>query len=208
MEAIQIAQAEKAAESCIAEGTAIEEACRGTIINSHQGLKIAVGALADIKVNYKRVDEQRRSFIDPLGEVIDKLNAVFGPALDALASAEKIMKAKVAEYTEGKLAERDELLAEVQNQEDQKDRVDLIDRASRLAPPPIPGLAVRETWGGKVVDAKALIRWAIDEERFDLLKVDEKLLVAITKAAGADPGIPGWAAEVKRSVAITPAKVR
>ncbi len=183
-------------------------ACKDVAIESNDAMKNGVGVLAEIKTKYKEVDAKRRSFIDPLGEVIDKINAEFSPALDALAGAEKVLKKKVAGFVESRHAERDALIAEVQNQDAQADRVALIERAEAKIPPKVSGLSVRELWGGKVIDKEALVRWAIENDRIDLLKVDEPMLKQMTKSAGRDPGIPGWVAECKRSVAITPGKVK
>ena len=65
--------------------------------------------------------------------------------------------------------------------------------------PEIPGLSFRTEWTGKVVDA-ALIPPAY-------LVPDEKALRAITKAKGADPGIPGWSASPEQVVSVEVGKI-
>lgn len=200
----RLIEAKKVADPENADGAAIENACRAVSIESQSALKSAVGALADIKTQYKRADDKRHSFVDPLLRVVDDLNAMFSPALDALANAEKILKSKVVEFTESRLAERDALIGEVQHT-DPTQRATLIERAEALVPAKVSGLAIEETASGKVVDSDAIMKWAIASNRLDLLLVNEKALAAIARS-GVDPQIPGFKVERKRTVAITVSK--
>jgi hypothetical protein len=120
------------------------------------------------------------------------------------------LKEKVEGYVTSSLATRDVLLQQVQHAPDGAVRTQLVRKAEELVPAKIEGLSIRETWTGEVTDPEALLDWILqDRERCkELLQIDEKALVARTKQAGCDPGIPGWTAHVNRVVAVTPSKVR
>jgi hypothetical protein len=181
----------------------------GTVnIISHSGLENAVAAIADVKRKHDEVDAKRRSFVDPLRKVVEDINEFFNPALEALSLAEQVLKSKVVGYVDQKMTEHDEILGSVSIDDDQAAKEAAQVKAGRCVPPKISGMAFREGWSGKVTDMDALVRWAIDEGRLELLKVDEKALKALTKSAGRDPGIPGWEAGVARSVAITVSKIK
>lgn len=199
-------EAEVAAKPVNEEALTVRTAVGDLAIQSHHGMKLAVQSIAEIKEKAEEVDAKRRSFVDPLRKVIDDINGFFKPAVESLKDAEKILKDKVAAYVADQHTARDEMLAEAQNYSN-GDRVDLIDRATKLVPPKMKGLSIRESWTGKVTDASSLVRWAVENNRLELLKVDDKALKALTKAAGRDPEIPGWTAVLTRTTAITTSKI-
>lgn len=177
-------------------------------ILTHSGLTNAIGIVADIKKKADYVDEKRKSFVDPLRKVVDDINAFFKEPLSDLAEAEKALKSKISGYCTKKMEEHDEILDTMEPEQDTATKRAILDRADRCVPPKISGMSLREAWGGKVDNPEALIQWAIENNRLELLLPNEKALKALTKTQARDPKIPGWKAERKHSVAITVSKIK
>ena len=178
-----------------------------TVVEDDAAMEAAVAMAAEIKDRHREVDEKRKSWTDPLRMVIDDINTTFRPALEALKEAEAAIKAKVSGYVSTSMARRDHILATVHAAPPEK-REALVERADALVPKKVSGLSVRGGWTGEVLDRGAVVKWAVDNGRLELLSVDEKALKAITKSAGRDPGIPGWRAFADRSVAVTTSRVK
>jgi len=179
-----------------------------TPVTSSSGVQRAVEWIAAIKSQHDEVDAKRKSFTEPLRKVVEEINDFFRPALDALKQAEKEMKKKISAYTVESLEKRDELLAQVEQTKAPEAREELIVKADKLAPPKVAGMSIRETWKGEVVDPEAVVKWAIEKNFLAFLSPDPKAILAYTKKAGRDPGIPGWKAWCDRNVAITTSKVK
>ena len=177
------------------------------VIEEDDAMELAVRMAAEIKEKHDEVDAKRRSWVDPLRMVVDDINAFFNPALEALKKAESTIKIKVASYVESNLAKRDHILRTV-NLTPVEKRATCLEKADKLIPRKVSGLSIREGWSGSVVDKGDLIKWAVEEGRYEFLNVDEKALKAVTKAAGRDPEIPGWQARPTRTVVVTPSKVK
>ncbi len=191
----------------IADATQAEALVRAHQITAIEGTRTAVTWIAEIKMKREEVDAKRRSFVDPLKKVISDIDAFFKPALERLDAAEREMKAKIIEFTTASLAERDRVLGAVSDAAPEEQTA-LVKRAEALTPPRVDGLSVRDNWTGEVQDAELLKAWAIENGRLELLQVNEKALIALTKAAGADPKVPGWLATNKRIVAVTAGRVK
>lgn len=178
----------------------------GAPIISKSGMENAVVAIAEIRTNHDEVDTKRKSFVNPLKQVIKDIDEFFKPALNALKTAENDLKKKVEVFTTSSLERRDETLKKVSKATDVAVKESLLSKAEDLVPPKVKGLSIRENWTGEIVDEKKLINWAIKNSP-DLLQINEKALKALTKAAGRDPEIPGWLAKANRSAVVTPSKV-
>jgi len=196
-----------AAEPAAKEARDAADFCVGAKIENHPDLQAAVKWIALIKDQATALDEKRKTFSEPLREVLDRINAEFKPATEALALAELTLKNKVSTYLRSSAAQRDEVLASIDPNDGVDKKQSALVKADALVPPKIPGLSVREGWTGRVTDAGKLIQWAVEHRRFDLLSVDEKVLKAVTKAAGRDPEIPGWSPVKDLTIAITTSKV-
>lgn len=199
--------AQQAAEPEVASARRAAEVIEAMTIATGAELRTATEWIAEVKTKAEEVDAKRRSFVDPLNAVISQINAFFRPALDSLRGAEAALKGKIQTHVASNLEQRDRLLAAVGQTQDAAARTALVTQATALVPEKVDGLSIRETWTGEVVDLPALVRWIIATNQLELLRVDEKALETLTKAAGQDPGIPGWKAVVKRVVAVTASKV-
>lgn len=150
-----------------------------------------------VKATIKGVDSKRVAITGPLNKALKEANALFRPALDWLAAAEKLLKRKMADYTieqeriaretmarleaEAR-AERERLEAEAlaaidAGEIDQAEEL-LVEAESQAAPevkpatPKVEGVAMRPTWKAELVDKAAFIRHVVDH-RPDLLTLVE-----------------------------------
>jgi len=197
-----------ASEPAVTEAEQVNDLCIGFNVTNNDSLKAAVKWIAEIKTHATTIEEKRRSFVDPIRESIDRINNFFKPALDRLSDAERTLKNKVSSYTIAAAVERDRLLASIDPNAGVDEKCGILAKADTFAPPKIPGLALRESWQGKVTDPAAVVKWAVESGRLELLNVDPKALVVLARAADRDPEIPGFKASRVRSVAITPSKVQ
>lgn len=175
-------------------------------VTTHADLETAVVWTAEVKSKFDEIDGKRKSWVDPLRAVIDDINATFKPALDSLKKAEKSIKASISDYVNENAEKRNALLAEAGGKTNGS-QLALLEKADQYLPPKIKGMSIREKWTGEIYDADALLDFIIENDRYDLLMPNIKALESLTKAAGRDPGIPGWNAYQSNVVAITPSKV-
>jgi len=196
-----------AAQPAAEEASQVSSECLKFEVNSNKALETAVVWIAMIKNHSKVLEEKRKSFTAPLREALDRINAFFKPASEALALAEMTLKNKVSKYSIDAAVERDKVLAAV----DPNDGIDAkqaaLVKADSLQVPKFPGFSLRETWQGKVTDNRALVKWAVENGRLDLLVAEHKPLIAQAKKDDRDPGVPGFKASKVRTVVITPQKV-
>ena len=173
-------------------------------ITDQERLRGAVQVAAELKDRSDVADAKRRSWVDPLNAVVTDINKTFRPLLESLKKGESILKSKIVEYSNRLEIKRSCLLEEA-GKSDNADA--LLKEADRCISDKVPGLAIKSSWDGEVIDPDRIIKWAIANNRLDLLLPDAKALKAQTKARGMDPKIDGWKAYPKSSVAITVSKV-
>lgn len=207
MKPINLLEIEKAATPAREEAEGIEQFARGWSLREHTDLEKSAQIIAEIKEQAEKIDGVRRKFTTPLRDVISEINGFFEPALSALGNAEEVIKTHVVLYLDKCTRERGEALALVESTPEDK-RGALLSRAEASVPPKVAGMSVRENWTGEVTDTEAVIRWAVENNRHDVLTVNSKALVALTKAMGRDPIIPGWSAHCDHSIAVTVGKVK
>ena len=171
-------------------------------------MEVAAQWIAEVMTSKKDIDAKRKVFTGPLMAVVKEINDFFRPALDALDTMEKTLKSRISEHITTNMASRDALLASVADQPTADQKASAIEMASTLVPKAITGVSIREAWDGELIDPTALVKWAVANNRMDLIQPNEKALKGITKAQKADPQIPGWVAGLKRSVVVTPSKIK
>jgi hypothetical protein len=179
-------------------------------VETDQDIETSVKILAEIKEKHKEIEDKRKSFTAPLEKLKKELNAFFKPATDSLKKCEKTIKDKISECSRRRDEQRASLLSSVKHKapEQKEDALSLIEQADSLRMPKVEGLSTREKWTGEVESMQQIIDWAIVNNRFEVLLVNEKALMAITVAMNADPEIPGWNAKKTTTVAITASKVK
>jgi hypothetical protein len=179
-------------------------------IVSDEQMQNGTRILAELKNKYKEIETKKKSFTQPLKQVVKELDQFFKPALDSLKKAEAIVKDKISACVEEREVARGKLLQQVRHKTpEQKNEVEeIIKQADALAIPKIDGLSVREKWTGDLVSNQAAVQWAMDNGRAELLTIDVKSLEALTIAQDGKVDIPGWKPYKKSTVVITAAKVK
>ena len=210
---IDMAAASEEATAGVKEATQYLEHIEKMEIVNDAELKFAVGVTAEIKEKHGEVDDQRRKFTDAAQAIIDEANAFFKPALKSLKQCETVLKEKVLEFDQRQAKRRDELLGaagEVSAGPDanpEKAKA-FLEEADTCIVPKIPGLSLRRAVKIDVTDASEAIQWCIDNDRTELLQLNEKAIKVLAKAAnGHGLEIPGVKATPSATVAITVSEV-
>jgi len=170
-------------------------------------LNMAVQMTATIKESYAEIDGKRDGWVRPLKSVIDDINETFNPALNALDSAERKLKEKIETCTRANDSARMEYLSRVESAPEEA-RGALLILAEQHAVDKIPGLSIRKSYKGQIVDKSKIVAWAIKTGQYRVLDINEKELNIMTKEYGKAVDVPGWEIVEKNTVAITVAKVK
>lgn len=83
----------KSAETMLSNAKAI-------VIDSQSMFEVAAEELQAVKKKAKELEEQRTGLVSPLNDVVKKINAMFKPPMEFLASAESIIKRAMLTYTD------------------------------------------------------------------------------------------------------------
>ena len=208
METEKSSTLEREMEVAQAESKEIEKLINSISIESHDGLKEAVSFVALIKEQYNGIEARRTEKVGPLKKEADEWNAIFKGPISPLTAAEKDLKNKIVNYASFCYISREELLATVATLKTPAEKQAAIEKAGKFIPPKIDGLSLREKWGGDVQDPEVIKKWAIENNRPELLLINTKVLEELTKATEGNPQVDGWAPAKKLSVAITVPKVK
>ena len=184
-------------------------------------------SLKKIKALKKQLEKKRTAITVPINQALREVNALFKPAKDWLAQAERLMKAKLLKYQ----TEQERIARELQakaDEEARKERVKLkkaadlaamagmAERAEDLreeaevqeAPvvvstaPKLEGIATRKTWKAEVTN-KLLFVQHVAEKRNDLLgliKIDQSALNAQARSLKGGLDIPGIKAVIEETI--------
>lgn len=82
----------------VAQAKSFVEAANQIVISDQPTFEAAAKYLSENKSEQKRLDAERREIVDPLNDVVKKVNAKFKPATEALVTAEGIVKRKIGAY--------------------------------------------------------------------------------------------------------------
>jgi len=196
-------EAEQECQQAIATVAGVEE----VQLTSYQEVEDTLPIIAELCEKREKIDGVRKKWTGGLKAVINDINAQFKPGIEAYQDAENHLKKTVANFTQSQLDRRDNLLNSVQAAAP-AERAEIIASTADLVPPKMPGLSIRETWKGKIADAKMLLQWIMKNERYELLAINEQALGQLTKSGKADPEIPGWLAWRESSAVVTPSRIR
>jgi hypothetical protein len=181
------------------------EATKGLVedlkIENDEDLLMAVQWTAELKKRAKEIEAKKKEVTRPIGEGLDKITKFFKAPLDTLEKTEKIAKKLIEKHISVRISNRDDILKSIEFLSEE-DRPEAIEKASKLIPPKIPGLSIRETWTGKVSDPDKLLEWIIEHKKYEYLQINIKALEQCTKSLKENPEIPGWRAYIKRIVVI------
>lgn len=173
-------------------------------ITNQADLKFAVGVVAEVKERANAVEEKKKTFTDPLKQVIKDLDAFFKPALDSLKMAEANLKEHIASFHERAEETRRNLILEAGKNPEKA--AALIKEADTHIIEKIDGLSVRSNIAIAISDAGGAVQWCAQNGRWDLLQLNEKAIKAIAKEGATLP--PGVVAVPNSTIAITVDKVQ
>lgn len=171
-----------------------------TTIKTKIEFETAAQWLAEIKQTRERAETQRTSVVGPLNLVVKTINGWFNPGIKALDEAERLLKQKMVAYAGKADEKRGGLIALAGKAKTHAEREELLEKAEKHAPVEVEGVATRISWTGEVIDADKIPR--------EYLIPDTKALLALTRAKGGDPRIPGWRAFSETTLAVSVEKVK
>ncbi len=177
-----IQQIDAEQRAAIAARTAIEslDLVRGFEVHCDADKEFAAGLIRELKEAASEIDKMRRSFTDPLNELVKRWNAFFRPAREACEEGERVLKQRVADY----MRERDRANAAAMTAAAAAStpaEAQLALAAVGSAAPPA-GMSVRYVWKFEITDPDAVPR--------ELCSPDPKKIGALV--AGAEPPeVPG-----------------
>lgn len=150
-------------------------------------LNVASAFLRENKNEQNRLNKERKEVVDPLNKVVKSINAKFKPVIDALKTAEVIIKRKIGTYQDE--TEKKRLIEEAAAEDKaSKERAKLESRAERLRatgktvqadavelqavttvasipaqqPAKVSGISTRKVWVAKVNDPMVVCRAIAD----------------------------------------------
>ncbi len=196
-------------------------------ITSPEAAELAGYDLKAVKALAKQIEDKRTSITKPLNQALREVNALFKPAKDWLAQAERLLKSKLLKYQSEQARIARELQAKA-DEEARKERLRLEKKAADAelvkeperaevlreqaqiheAPvvvstaPKLDGISTRETWKGEVTD-KLLFVKHVAEKRNDLLgliKIDQSALNAQARSLKDSLDIPGIKAVIEETI--------
>jgi colicin import membrane protein len=202
------------------------ETARSWKITTGDGALAAGEDLKAIKTLAKQVEDKRTAITGPINDALREVNALFKPAKDWLAQAEKLLKGKLLDYQ----SEQTRIAREAQakaDEEARKQREKLEQQAVKAeakgkaekaeelreqaelreapvvssAAPKIEGVSTREIWKAEVTDKLAFLKHVV-EKRPDLaalVQLDQGGLNAQARSLKDALDLPGVKA-VKESI--------
>jgi hypothetical protein len=169
------------------------DALRAFVIDSDEKEAFAVKLAQEIKQNWASIEEQRKKITTPLLEAKRQTDAVFKPALDALAEEERLLKDKLAAYMQMKEQRNVAALAEAKQAPTVQDAQQAIARVAPVATP--QGMSVRHVWKFEITDESIVPR--------ELCSPDPKKIGAAFQVVNGQPvPVPGvrWYQDTSVSV--------
>lgn len=188
------------------------------IIESQKDYESSSVVLRDIKAQYKSLDERRKAITRPIDDAKKQAMALFKPALDYLANAERhikrsmltyqqeqerIRRAELAKAQEAARREREKLEAQAARarQKGKEERAQALEQAADevlstpppvAAPPKAEGISTRTTYSAEVTDIDALIAAvAAGTVPRETLQVNQKFLNQMARALKQNLAYPG-----------------
>ena len=213
-------------EALFKSSEAMLETARSYKITTADAALAAGEDLKAIKTLAKQVEDKRTAITGPINDALREVNALFKPAKDWLAQAEKLLKGKLLDYQ----SEQTRIAREAQakaDEEARKQREKLEQQAAKAeakgkaekaeelreqaelreapvvssAAPKIEGVSTREIWKAEVTDKLAFLKHVV-EKRPDLValvQLDQGGLNAQARSLKDALDLPGVKA-VKESI--------
>lgn len=165
------------------------------MIETDHEYTVAGDVLIGIVERRKYVEEQREGFLEDVRKMIARVESWFTPVLDTIGKAESYYRSQLEGFIKAKDAEAEALRQTAALSKTDKRAAELLEQANAIAPPKVPGIAIRRPTKVVVTDAKKL------PKKFFVLAVDTKKL-AVALEAGEK--IPGAQLVVNVGLTVTP----
>lgn len=149
-------------------------------VASDEDSTFAADMIREVKAKHKELDERRKEVTQPLNATVKTINGWFKPALEALETAERKLKSKVALYMQESARKAQEALALVAAAETAEEATVALAASVPAAMP--QGVSMRMIWRFRIVDESAV------PARFcspDLAKIDAEM-----RGSAKDDGAP------------------
>jgi len=117
----------------------------------------AADLIREVKSKHRQLDDRRKEVTGPLNQTVKTINGWFKPALEALETAERKLKAKVAGFVQERERQTREALAAVAAAADANEATKALAEAQTPAFLP-QGMSARMVWRWRVADANAVPR--------------------------------------------------
>lgn len=167
------------------------EFIRAVQIQKAADREFAANALKEVAARHDMIDAKRKKWVEPLKAVTSDIDATFRPVTKLLKEAIDVLKTKIGAWDVEQAYERERLLRET-SEALKRGEADQALLAYAEAGEIQQAGGSKIVWTGEVVDPAAIPR--------EYLCPDVAKLEALTRAAGADPGIPGWRAYAKAEI--------
>jgi len=155
------------------------------VVSNDEDSTFAADMIREVKAKHRDLDERRKEVTQPLNATVKTINGWFKPALDALETAEKKLKAKVALYMQESARKAQEALALAAIAPTIEEATVALAASMPAAMP--QGVSMRMIWKFRIVDESAI------PARFcspDSAKIDAEMRGS-AKDNGAPTPIPG-----------------
>ena len=111
----------------------------------------AADMIREVKAKHRELDERRKEVTGPLNATVKTINGWFKPALDALETAERKLKGKIAEFVRERERQTRAALAAAAAATTAQEATAALVAAPQAATLP-PGMSLRMVWKWRVVD--------------------------------------------------------
>ena len=205
--------AKRSAEDDTKEAAEVLAMIEDMVITTPAELQFAVGAVVEIQEGITEV-EGKISRVTSLAEaIIAEVKGWWAPALESMNASRTALRDKMSAHDLANAERRIRMLqaagiAGAQGQPEEAGR--LIAEAADTETAKIGGLSFRRTLDVAIADEARAVKWCVDNNRLDLLKLDAKAVSSYGKTC-ADKGlpieVPGIAVTPKTSPTIPPKRV-
>ncbi|HSW64481.1 MAG TPA: hypothetical protein VLH56_14415 [Dissulfurispiraceae bacterium] len=97
--------------------TFLSDTVQGIEVTDNESFGNAGGFLKKIKFAIKELDAKRKELVDPLNQVVKKINAAFKPKVDALESVQRALEGKMGKWQIEERNRKEKAAAEIRAKE-------------------------------------------------------------------------------------------
>lgn len=212
----------------LATSDSILASAESFLIDCPEVYEIASSELKTIKVEFNKLEDERKKHVQPLNEEVSYINNLFKLATGALTKAEGVIKSKLLAYQQEEAkkaaairaqaeaaaaAERKRLEQEASQAAASGDAVTaaVLEATAQVVTAPVPattgttkvsGISTRTSWNAEVVSLIDLVKFvAANPDNIGLIEANQKALNGMAKALKENMHIPGVKSVSTESIA-------